>query len=136
MSNRLLLLVFAACTSLCAQSDFATLSGRVQDSAQTSISGARVTVTAQATATVWQTVTNSEGLFEVPSLLPSEYSLMVHAFGFADQSRDIVLEVGQDMGFDRTDGQGSGGRREYPVGSCHRTAGGEAGSGYQNRAQD
>ena len=83
-----------------AQSNFATLSGRVQDPAQTSISGARVTVTAKATATARQTVTNSEGLFEVPSLVPGEYSLLVSALGFADQKRDIVLEVGQHMGLD------------------------------------
>ena len=83
-----------------AQSNFATLSGRVQDPAQTSISGARVTVTAKATAAARQTVTNSEGLFEVPSLAPGEYSLLVSASGFADQSRDIVLEVGQHMGLD------------------------------------
>jgi hypothetical protein len=45
-------------------------------------------------------VTNSEGLFEVPSLVPGEYSLTVSATGFADQSRNIVLEVGQHMGLD------------------------------------
>jgi hypothetical protein len=83
-----------------AQSNFATLSGRVQDPAHTAISAARVTVKAKTTATVRQTVTNSEGLFEVPSLLPGEYSLLVSAPGFADRSRDIVLEVGQHMGLD------------------------------------
>jgi hypothetical protein len=45
-------------------------------------------------------VTNSEGLFEVPSLVPGEYSLLVSISGFADQTRDIVLEVGQHMGLD------------------------------------
>jgi hypothetical protein len=100
MSNRLSLLLLAACTSTYAQSNFATLSGRVQDPALTSISGARVTVTAKATATARQTVTNAEGLFEVPSLAPGEYSLTVSATGFADRSRDIVLEVGQHMGLD------------------------------------
>jgi hypothetical protein len=64
------------------------------------ISGARVTVTAKATAAARQTSTNYEGLFEVPNLVPGEYSLQVSADGFADQKRDVVLEVGQHMGLD------------------------------------
>ena len=93
-------LLLAACASLHAQSNFATLSGRVQDPAQTSVSGARVTVTAKATATARQTATNYDGLFDLPNLAPGEYSLQVTAVGFADQKRDIVLEVGQHMGLD------------------------------------
>ena len=95
-----LAVLLAACAALCAQSNFATLSGRVEDPAQTSISGARVTVTAKATAVVRRTTTNHEGLFEVPNLVPGEYSLQVSSDGFADQKRDIVLEVGQHMGLD------------------------------------
>ena len=83
-----------------AQSNFATLRGRVQDPAQMPISGARVVVTAKATAVARQTLTNREGLFEAPNLVPGEYSLDVSATGFAEQSRDIVLEVGQHMGLD------------------------------------
>ena len=64
------------------------------------ISGARVVVTAKATAVARQALTNREGLFEAPNLAPGEYSLDVSATGFAEQSRDIVLEVGQHMGLD------------------------------------
>ena len=46
-----LAVLLAACAALCAQSNFATLSGRVQDPSQTPVSGARITVTAKATAT-------------------------------------------------------------------------------------
>ncbi len=97
---KLLVLLLATFSSIYAQSNFATLGGRVQDPAQTSIFGARVTVTAKSTAVVRQTTTNHEGLFEVPNLVPGEYSLQVSATGFADQKRDIVLEVGQHMGLD------------------------------------
>jgi len=97
---KLLVLLLAAFMPMYAQSNFATLSGRVEDPAQTSISGARVTVTAKATAVVRRTTTNHEGLFEVPNLVPGEYSLQVSSDGFADQKRDIVLEVGQHMGLD------------------------------------
>jgi len=97
---RFLALLLAASVSMHAQSNFATLSGRVQDPAQTPVSGARVAVTAKATAATRQTATNFDGLFEVPNLAPGEYSLQVSATGFADQKRDIVLEVGQHMGLD------------------------------------
>jgi hypothetical protein len=39
-------LLFTACAALCAQRNFATLSGRVEDPSQTPVSGARITVTA------------------------------------------------------------------------------------------
>jgi hypothetical protein len=97
-----LAILLAACAAVCAQSNFATLSGRVQDPSQTPVSGARVTVTAKATAATRVAATNHEGLFELPNLVPGEYSLQVSATGFSDQQRDVVLEVGQHMGLDLT----------------------------------
>jgi hypothetical protein len=41
-----LVVLLAACAALCAQRNFATLSGRVEDPSQTPVSGARITVTA------------------------------------------------------------------------------------------
>jgi hypothetical protein len=98
--SKLLAFFFAACWPMVAQTNFATLSGRVQDPAQTPVPAARVSVTAKATGAARQTTTNSEGLFEAPNLAPGEYRLEVSAAGFADQKRDIVLEVGQHMGID------------------------------------
>ena len=66
--SRFLALLLAASAPMHAQSNFATLSGRVQDPAQTPVSGARVAVTAKATAATRQTATNFDGLFEVPNL--------------------------------------------------------------------
>jgi hypothetical protein len=100
MMTKLSVILLAACGWAFAQTNFATLSGRVQDPTQTPVSGARVTVTAKATATVRQTATNYDGLFEVPNLAPGDYSLQVSATGFSDQRRDVVLEVGQHMGLD------------------------------------
>jgi hypothetical protein len=100
MMSKLLVLLLATGASMYAQSNFATLSGKLQDPAQTPISGARVTVTAKTTAAARQTSTNYQGLFEVPNLVPGEYSLQVSADGFADLKRDVVLEVGQHMGLD------------------------------------
>jgi len=89
-----------ACASLCAQSNFATLSGRIQDPSQAPVSGARISVTAKATGAVRQVVTNGEGLFEFPNLLPGGYSVQVSAPGFAVETRAVLLEVGQNMALD------------------------------------
>ena len=98
--SRLVGVLLAVCASLCAQSNFATLSGRIQDPSQAPVSGARVTVRAKATDAVRLSVTNDQGLFETPNLLPGEYSVEVSKPGFAVQARSIVLEVGQRMGLD------------------------------------
>ena len=46
---RLTAVIVIACASLCAQSNFATLSGRIQDPSQAPVSGAHISVTAKAT---------------------------------------------------------------------------------------
>ena len=84
-----LAVLLAACAALCAQSNFATLSGRVQDPSQTPVSGAHVTVTAKATAATRVAATNHEGLFELPNLVPGEYSLQVTAKGFATYTAGV-----------------------------------------------
>jgi hypothetical protein len=98
--SKLFVLILAASWPMAAQSNFATLSGRVQDPTQAPIPGARAKLIAKATGSLRETATNAEGLFEAPNLAPGEYSLEVSAAGFADQERDIVLEVGQHMGID------------------------------------
>ena len=97
---RLTAVIVIACASLCAQSNFATLSGRIQDPSQAPVSGAHISVTARATGAARQAVTNSEGMFELPNLLPGGYSVRVSAPGFAEQSRNVLLEVGQNMALD------------------------------------
>jgi hypothetical protein len=92
--------VCLTCACLCAQSNFATLSGRIQDPSQAPVSGARVTVKAKATEAVRQSATNDQGIFETPNLLPGEYSVEVAKQGFAVETRKVVLEVGQHMGLD------------------------------------
>jgi hypothetical protein len=97
---RLTAVIVIACATLCAQSNFATLSGRIQDPSQAPVSGAHISATAKATDAVRQAVTNGEGLFEFPNLLPGSYSVQFVAPGFADQTRDVLLEVGQNMALD------------------------------------
>src|SRR5881394_1310266 len=90
--------------SLClaAQSNFATLEGRIEDASHRSVSGARVEVRAKATGAVRVTVTNESGLFEAASLPPAQYTVEASAPGFSRLVREITVEVGQHMTLDLT----------------------------------
>src|SRR5689334_25417433 len=59
------------------QSNYATLTGTVLDAQQLPVSGAAVELTAASTGAVRHAVTNQQGLFEAPALLPDEYELKV-----------------------------------------------------------
>lgn len=99
---RLLGLVLVSCALAGAQSNFATLSGRVDDASQAPISAARITVRAHATDALRTADTQGDGLFDVPNLQPGAYSVRVEKTGFAPLTREVVLEVGQKMDLDLT----------------------------------
>lgn len=84
------------------QSNFATVSGRIEDESHASIAGARVVVKASTTGAVRSTVTNDAGLYELPSLPAASYTVEASAPGFAKIVRTIVVEVGQQMTLDLT----------------------------------
>jgi hypothetical protein len=86
--------------SLSAQSNFATIEGRIEDGSRAAVSGARVTVRAKATGALRATITNDSGLFEVASLQPAQYSVEVSVPGFSSLVREVTVEVGQHMALD------------------------------------
>src|SRR4051812_31048459 len=90
--------------SLClyGQGNFASIEGRIVDSSQRPISGARIEVRAKATGAARTALTNEAGLFEVPSLPPAEYLVAAAAEGFTPVNRDVTIEVGQHMTIDLT----------------------------------
>src|SRR3954467_9309926 len=90
--------------SLClyGQGNFASIEGRIVDSSQCPISGARIEIRAKATGAVRTTLTNDAGLFEVPSLPPAEYLVAAAAEGFTPVNRAVTIEVGQQMTVDLT----------------------------------
>jgi hypothetical protein len=94
---RLGLLLGLFSLSLYAQSNFASIEGRVIDSSERPVSGVRVEVRANATGVVRTTFTNDLGLFEVPSLPPAQYSVEAVAAGFSPAVREVTPEVGQQM---------------------------------------
>ena len=60
------------------------------------VSGATVTVTNKATGAIRRAVTNSEGVYAFPALLPGAYELKVEQAGFKKAVLDnITLEVQQ-----------------------------------------
>lgn len=85
----------------------AALTGTVMDPTGAVVPGAQVTVTQLGTSATRSVTTNESGAFNVPSLQPTSYSVVVSAAGFksstqnitllADQIRalDVRLEIGQ-----------------------------------------
>src|SRR5215475_7894159 len=90
-----LLLLWSLAYSACGQSNYATLTGAVTDAQELPVAGASVQLTAASTGAFRRVVTNQQGLFEAPALLPDEYELKVEAAGFAVSRQRIRLEVGQ-----------------------------------------
>ena len=88
------------CSCAAAQSNFATISGKVEDASHGAIGGAHIAVTAKDTGAVRNLTTNADGLFEVANLLPGDYTVDVNGTGFTKASRQVTLEVAQNMGLD------------------------------------
>jgi protocatechuate 3,4-dioxygenase beta subunit len=73
---RLLCLLLPACAiTASAQSNYALLTGSVNDPEHRPIAGAMVELKASSTGAVRRVVTNEHGLFEAPGLSPDEYQL-------------------------------------------------------------
>ena len=79
------------------------ITGLVTDSSGAAVSGATATVTNKATGAARKVVTNSEGLYSFPSLMPGVYELKVERAGFKTAALDnITLEVQQTARRDLT----------------------------------
>src|SRR6266542_1598502 len=75
----------------------ATLTGRVTDSNAAAIVGVKVDANTIDTNVTFSTVTNDEGMFVIPNLLPGRYRIFVHKDGFQTIVKpDVVLHV-QDI---------------------------------------
>jgi len=85
---------------LMGQSNYAVLSGTVLDPDQHVLVGAAVQITSLATKAERQVVTNANGIYLIPGMLPGEYELEVAAPGFGKWTQTLRLEVGQQMTLD------------------------------------
>ena len=96
----LLLCLSVGSVSLWAQSNFATLSGSVEDPQRQPVAHANVSLKAAETGAVRSVAVNVEAIYEFAGLAPGEYELEVTADGFARQTRHLRVEVGQRMRLD------------------------------------
>jgi hypothetical protein len=68
--------------TLYAQSDNSSVVGTITDPSGALVGNATVTLISEATGAVHKTVTNSRGLYTIPSLAPGRYTITVDAPGF------------------------------------------------------
>src|SRR5262245_33140253 len=85
-----------------AQTNTATLSGTVMDSAGAVVPNVAITVSSKATGLKRQATTNNEGLFTLPLLPPGKYSLQAQREGFSvaeieDSELPVAGQVSQDI---------------------------------------
>ncbi len=89
-------------TAALAQSNYGLISGVVSDPQHLPIAGATVHLVAKSTGAVRQVVTNQQGIFEAPALLPDDYEVQTEAHGFTLATQSVRLEVGQKVALDLT----------------------------------
>ena len=74
----------------------AELSGLVSDPSQRAVVNAVVVVQSLETGVTRAVLSNQQGEYSVPALIPGTYSVAVEAIGFkAIHQTDVVVEVGQ-----------------------------------------
>ncbi|MGH7342847.1 MAG: carboxypeptidase-like regulatory domain-containing protein, partial [Candidatus Rokuibacteriota bacterium] len=81
--------------SAAAQQTESRIVGHVSDDSQAAIPGTTVTVTATQTGAVRTVVSEGDGSFAVTNLGPGAYTVLFELSGFAPQTRDVTLGLGQ-----------------------------------------
>jgi len=76
-----------------AQTDTGTITGTIRDTTGAVVSGAKVTATSVNTGVSRDVVTNTLGLFTMPSLKPDTYNVTVEATGFKKVVRQVQVGV-------------------------------------------
>ena len=93
------LVLLGACmfwSSLFAQNDTATLSGRVLDPSGTGVPGAHVRLTKQSTGATRETLSAFDGAYRIELIEPGDYNLSASAEGFKTQDYNAIhLQVAQ-----------------------------------------
>src|SRR5215469_533423 len=98
-----ILLLTLANLSIFAQSTVGSLSGLIRDPSGAAIVAAKVTLRNLATNEEFRTVTNSQGAFVFPQVVPGRYSATVEAPGFKKEDvTGITIEVSQPSKIDLT----------------------------------
>ena len=98
-----LMLGILSAVAVWAQVAGGTIYGTISDPSEKLIPQAQVSITNVATGITTTVMTNSDGFFTAPNLLPGEYEITVSAKGFATEARKgITLTVGGQQVFNLT----------------------------------
>jgi hypothetical protein len=82
--------------SLHAQDSFGAITGQVLDASNAAVAGATVRATNQSTNVAAQTVTSSDGIYNILNLIPGEYQVVISKEGFERVVSDKVqVSAGQ-----------------------------------------
>ncbi|HZP33704.1 MAG TPA: TonB-dependent receptor [Candidatus Acidoferrales bacterium] len=80
-----------------------TILGNILDSSGAAVPNAQITITNQDTGVVRETASTTDGVYNVPSLLPGKYTVQAKASGFTPGGvKDVVVNVGSDTRVDVT----------------------------------
>lgn len=90
-----------ACAAVAgAQDSRGTVGGTVKDASQGAIPGASVVISNVAMGTNVSVVTNEAGLFQVPYLIPGNYTVTVELSGFKKYLREVEVRVSDKLVID------------------------------------
>lgn len=89
--------LFSTCGILSAQVAGATITGTITDTSNSLIPKAQITITNRSTGVVSNAVTNSDGFYTAPNLVPGDYQVKVAATGFAPRATNLTLNVGDQI---------------------------------------
>src|SRR5215813_5029921 len=96
MPMRYVVLALVVCATAFAQSPVASIAGVIKDPSGAVVAGAAVTSTSLADAGRRRVVSDGQGFFLIPTLMPGEYKLVVEAKGFRNyEVQRVGVAVGQ-----------------------------------------
>src|SRR5713226_2080567 len=82
------------------QTNLATINGEIADPSSHAVPNATVKARSTETGAVRSTTTSFAGAYQIPGLLPGDYTVEVQAVGFATTTHTTRLEVGQNLRLD------------------------------------
>src|SRR5437764_10909099 len=94
------ILLFFSSLSTYAQTNLATINGDIGDPFSHAVPTATVKARSTETGAVRSTITSLAGAYQIPGLMPGEYTIEVRAEGFATATRTTRVEVGQNLRLD------------------------------------
>ena len=91
-----LCLLFLLTGLLIAQTESGQVTGTIRDTSGAALAGAKVTAKSVSTGLTRDTVSNSVGIYTIPSLRPGTYDVTVEASGFQKFTRRVEVAVGSN----------------------------------------